>query len=167
MSINFKYTVSLDDYKAGLFFHAESSIWLYLTYVTTRFAMPVIGAIVIAESVFLLVTNFSRPLAAALLFLGIVMALYPIFYRHRIKRFYERTRTGNNECNATFSEDLIHVESADSSSDVKWTAIKSFSENNKVLLLYLAPAKFLILPKREFQPGQVEELRSMLQRKLS
>jgi hypothetical protein len=44
--------------------------------------------------------------------------------------------------------------------------VKRFSENGKVFLVYLAPSKFMVLPKRVFQPGQADELRALLQRKL-
>jgi hypothetical protein len=65
-----------------------------------------------------------------------------------------------------FNEDLIHVEGTNSSGDMKWAAVKRFSENGKVFLVYLAPSKFMVLPKRVFQPGQADELRALLQRKL-
>jgi hypothetical protein len=47
-----------------------------------------------------------------------------------------------------------------------WGAVKSFRENEKILLLYTAPALFVPIPKHVCTEEQVTELRSLLLRKV-
>jgi len=166
MPIDLKYTLSLDDYRAAQYFHNERGVWPYLNHFTARFVLPVIGAVLIAGSVLLLSEGSLHTVAPVLLCFGIYLASYALFYRYRLRRRYQRTRTDSNERRVTFSEDVIHVEEANSSGDLKWAAAKRFSENEKVFLVYFAEAKFMILPKRMFQPGQADALRPYYNRNL-
>jgi hypothetical protein len=167
MPIDLKYSLSLDDYLAGQYFHAQSSVWLYLNYVTARFVFPVVGALIFAESLYRTITKGFQGFNPFQYLIGIFLISFPLYYRHRLKRCYIRTRTDGNECSATFHEDLIHAESTNSSSDLKWAAVQRYSENDKCFLVYLAPSRFMVLPKRVFQPGQADEFRALLQRKIS
>jgi YcxB-like protein len=47
-----------------------------------------------------------------------------------------------------------------------WAAFIKFAEAEKLFLAYLSPCAFVILPKRIFAPGQVDELRELLRQKL-
>jgi hypothetical protein len=53
-----------------------------------------------------------------------------------------------------------------SKSELNWKAIKSFRENKRIFILYLAPARFIAIPKRVFSEAQIEELRTLLLRKI-
>ena len=164
--ITLRFTLGLGDYLAAQYFHAKSSIWLYANYIGGRYFLPVIGVLLIVQGAFL--WKFSSPpvVPAALAGFGLFLAFYPLYLRHRLKRCYTRTRTGNDECTVTFEEESFRTEGQNSNSDVKWAAVKKFRENDKLFLLYLAPAKFLVLPKNQFQPGQVDEFRALLAKKL-
>jgi hypothetical protein len=47
-----------------------------------------------------------------------------------------------------------------------WAAFIKFAEANEIFLAYLSPCAFVILPKRVLGPGQVDELRELLRKKL-
>jgi hypothetical protein len=57
---------------------------------------------------------------------------------------------------------MIRTLGAHSKSEIEWAAIQFFSENKKVFLLYLAPGKFIVIPKRVCSVEQVSELHSLL-----
>jgi hypothetical protein len=47
-----------------------------------------------------------------------------------------------------------------------WKAVKTFLENKKIFMLYLAPAKFIVIPKRVCTEAQIGELRMLLLRQV-
>jgi hypothetical protein len=83
-----------------------------------------------------------------------------------MKRCYKRTRSDNSECKLTFGEEHIGIEGLHTRGEMDWGAVKSFRENEKILLLYTAPALFVPIPKHVCTEEQVTELRSLLLRKV-
>jgi hypothetical protein len=49
---------------------------------------------------------------------------------------------------------------------MEWKAIHYFREDKSVFLLYLAPAKFIAIPKRVCTEEKITELRSLLSRQV-
>jgi hypothetical protein len=49
---------------------------------------------------------------------------------------------------------------------MEWKGIHYFREDKNVFLLYLAPAKFLAIPKRVCTEEQITEFRSLLSRQV-
>lgn len=99
--------------------------------------------------------------------LGAFWIALPLLYRWLLVFQFRRTRTGQGESVLTFEADQIHCADQYTKSEIEWKAIRRFSENKKVILLYLAAGKFLVIPKRVCSPGQVEELRQLFQAKIS
>jgi hypothetical protein len=56
----------------------------------------------------------------------------------------------------------VVCEMASARSEMKWPAIQTVRQDRKVLLFYLAPAKFVIVPVRACSSEQVAQLRAML-----
>jgi hypothetical protein len=46
-------------------------------------------------------------------------------------------------------------------SEIEWPAISRFAEDKNVFLLYMAQAKFLVIPKRILSAEQIEEARAL------
>jgi hypothetical protein len=164
--IKLRFTLGVKEYLAAQYFHAESSVWLYANLFAARFVLPVIGVLLIVQSVSLWRHGNQSVLPFFLAPLGVFFVLYPLYYRFNLRHCYTRSRTGNDECELLFDEDTIRVQGPNSSGEMKWAAFKKFSENDKLYLLYLAPAKFIIVPKHYFETGQVDEFRALLARKL-
>jgi hypothetical protein len=61
---------------------------------------------------------------------------------------------------------MIRCKGEHSKSEIEWCAIQSFSEDESLFLLYLAPGRFLAIPKRVCTTEQIEELRLLFQRQI-
>ena len=51
--------------------------------------------------------------------------------------------------------------------EIEWSAIRAVREDEKLLLIYLAPAKMFMIPKRVCTPGQLEELRQLCKSRIT
>jgi hypothetical protein len=100
---------------------------------------------------------------------AILAALYllscPLILRFTYKNHFRRTRTTNEDSVIEFEETMIRCQGAHSSGEIEWAAIRSFSEDDKILILYLSPAKFLCVPKRACGKEEIEQLRAFLREK--
>ena len=104
---------------------------------------------------------------APLLGLGVVWALLLwVWTPFSWRRCYAKDRRWQQQFTADISEDGIHLESVDFDANLKWTIYLRFIESNKVFLLYQTGRMFNLLPKVAFAPGEIEELRELLRRKL-
>lgn len=99
--------------------------------------------------------------------LGVFWIVLPLLYRRLLVYQFRRTRTGQGDSVLTFEADKIHCADEHTKSEIEWKAIRRFSENKKVVLLYLAAGKFIVIPKRVCSPEQIEELRQLFQAKIS
>ena len=94
------------------------------------------------------------------------MLCYPLFMRLRWKRCYVRTRSEEGECTVDFDDAMIRTAAANTRSEIQWQAVRSFSESQKVFLLYLAPAKFIVIPKRICAEKLADELRLLFKQEI-
>lgn len=99
--------------------------------------------------------------------LGVVWALLlwvwtPCSWR----RCYAKDRRLQPPFTADISEGDIHLESVDFDANLKWTIYLRFIEADKVFLLYQAGRMFNLLAKLGFAPGELEQVRPLLRRKL-
>jgi hypothetical protein len=167
MPIQLRFTLTFEDYLASMRLHAMKNWWLRLNYFTARFMVPVLGACFILLG---LLSFGHGALSAFLIYdfgFGALFVLYPWYYRARLKRCYRRTRTGSGDTSVEIGEEMIRVQAENTSSEFTWKAVQLFREDQKVFMLYLAPAKFIALPKRAFTPEQIAELQSLLARRFA
>ena len=101
-----------------------------------------------------------------MLICAIILLCCPIYLHFQLRRCYKRTRSGNDGCQLTFGEERIGVEGQFSKGEMEWKGIHFFREDKNVFLLYLAPAKFLAIPKRVCTEEQITEFRSLLSRQV-
>jgi hypothetical protein len=99
-------------------------------------------------------------------FCGLVLCLIPVYIRVMTRRAFYRSRIGSGDCTIDFNPELIRTSGPNSKSEIKWSAIQSFNEDGNAFLLYLAPSRFLIIPKRACSAKQIDELRSLLVEKI-
>jgi len=62
-----------------------------------------------------------------------------------------------------FDETSIRSTTQGTRGEIEWSAIRALREDEKLLLIYLAPAKMFMIPKRVCTPAQIEELRQLCQ----
>lgn len=158
-----QYRLTFQDSLAAQALHAKRSEFPYIGYLVPRYLFPVIGICSLAWAVS---KRGSASYETWLIIAGLYLLACPLLVRLSYKRHFGRTRTTDQQTTIEFDSGLIHCQGPHSKSEIEWSAIRSFSEDSKMLLLYLAPGKFLCIPKRACADGQVDELRSLFQERI-
>jgi len=78
-----------------------------------------------------------------------------------LRRAPRRTRTSQRDSTLEIGPERVLCQGAHSRSELEWSEIQRYSENDWGSLLYLAPGKILRLPKRVMNADQVEELQAL------
>jgi hypothetical protein len=167
MPIQLNFALSLDDYLAAQRLYAKSNWWLHLNQFAGRIVLPVMGACTFVLAFLISGKGVPWVIFLGMVGLGILLALYPLYMRFRLKQCYRRTRTDDGSCTLELNENVIRMQGSNAKSEVDWTAVKSTAENDKVILIYLAPAKFYVIPKRACDEQQLNEVRELCKHKLS
>jgi hypothetical protein len=161
-----KYSLSFGDYAAAQALHSRRSVIRYLSHVAGYYVFPVFGIFFLSLAFF-----NSKPIGSAhtkwlTVLCGAYLLSCPLIFRLTAKSRYKRTRSGAGDCAIEFDQNLIRTQGPHSKSEIDWKAIQSFSEDMKSFLMYLAPGKFIVIPKRVCASEQIEELRALLQRQV-
>ena len=160
------YELSFDDYRAAQLLHVKRSLWLRLMRILTHVILPICGLCFLVLALTFMGDKKSFDFMVIMLMCGLYLVLCPLYLNWRLKRCYKRTRSGKDNCTATFSEERILIDAGNMKSEFDWTAVHFLREDKKVFMLYLAPAKFIAIPKRVCTESQVEELRSLFQQQI-
>lgn len=81
---------------------------------------------------------------------------------------YQQSRKYTQPIRVVFSEETIHVESAEGVSDLKWSAYSRFHVAPRFILLYLTKRSFSVIPREAFADAAEEQrFLSLLEAKLS
>jgi hypothetical protein len=160
------FSLDFRDFKAAQTLHAKRSEIPYLGYCAVRYIYPVLGLCILAFEFtpHHFVGSPQPKLYGALC--GLFLVCIPLYVRWMTKRCYVRTKSDSSDCSIEFDERSIRAKNLHTRSEVEWTAIRSSSEDSKTFLLYLAPARFLVIPKRACTSEQANELRTLLQEKV-
>lgn len=67
----------------------------------------------------------------------------------------------------SFDEQLIKAEECHIKSEFEWPAIRFMREDKNVLMPYLAPSKFITVPKRACSLEEFEALRQLCQTRIA
>jgi hypothetical protein len=161
MPVHLQFNLSFQDYVEAQRLHAKRGWWPRLVLALGYTLVPIIGVLLIGLAFLLFRDDVSLSLAVLELGLGLFLVSYPLYLRLRWKRCYVRTRSESEDCTIDFDKERIKTQAANMRSEVEWSAIRSFSEGKNAFLLYFAPAKFFVVPKRVCTAQQVEELRSL------
>jgi len=161
MAIQLKFTLTLQDYLEAQRLHTKRGCWPRLGWALAYTVIPVFGILWVVSTFFQFRIKDSPGLFAFEVAVGLFLACYPLYLRLRWKRCYLRTRPEQDECTVEFDDSIIRIRSATMSTEVQWQAVRSYSENKKLFLLYLAPAKFIAIPKRICLEPEIDELRRL------
>jgi hypothetical protein len=167
MPVHLHFTFTFEDYFKGQLLYAKSGWWTRMNYFLARIGAPILGAVILAGNFWLMRFAEPGPFMIINLSFGLFFTLYPLYFRFKLKRCYLRTRTGSGERTLDFNNEVIKTEEANAKSELNWAVVRSFSEDKDTFLLYLAPAKMVMIPKRICSESQLTELRDMLQRNIS
>jgi hypothetical protein len=164
MQIHFEFT--LEDFLAAERLHATRSLASRIEMILNYWIVPSIGALGLACALLLMRDRSSQDSAIILFVIAPLLLLYPFFLRARLKRAYIRNHSGPEERTMTFEPRRLVIEGPNSRSELNWKAIKSYRVGDKVMLIYLAPGRFIPIPKRACSAALIQELHSLLMRKL-
>jgi len=103
------------------------------------------------------------PLAVLLVAWALVMLVWVPF---NWRRSYAKDRRMQHEFTANISEDGIHLQSSDFDANLKWALYLRFLESDRIFLLYQTNRMFNLFPKSAFAPGEIDEFRQLVRRKL-
>jgi len=166
MPINIQFKLTFDDYLRAQRLHSKRTWGRRVWYIVSRTLIPVLGLLYVL--IFVLIFWRTTPVGWLLVALpcGMYFAFYPVVVRLRLNRCYRRTRTGDEENSVGIGEEGIRIRAENPSNDLNWKAVQSCREDQNVFVLYLAPAKFIVFPKRVFSEEQILELQSLLARQV-
>jgi hypothetical protein len=86
--------------------------------------------------------------------------------RMRIQYVFKRNPYLNQESTLEVSEDGILIENPNMQSQRNWNMFIQWAENDRMFMVYSASNQFLLMLKRDFAPGEADQLRELLRRKL-
>jgi hypothetical protein len=163
MPIHLKFTLTLEDFFNAQRLHARHKRAFSARFATAPYVWYVLGACFILLALFNAVFGIAGPSPIFLASVGFIFALCPLYYRRRLIRRYRLTRC-SEATSVEIEEELIRFKTENMSSECQWKAVRMYLEDPRILLLYIAPIKFIPLPKHAFTQEQVEELHSLLAR---
>jgi hypothetical protein len=163
MPIHLKFTLTFEDFINAHRLHARHKGPFSARFVTAPYVWFVLGACFLLLALFNAVFGIAGPSPIFLASVGFIFALCPLYYQRRLIRRYRLTRS-SDETAVEIEEELIRFKTENMSSECQWKAVRLFLEDSKLVLLYIAPIKFIPLPKHAFAPEQLAELQSLLAR---
>ena len=162
MKIVCRYTI--DDYAEAHRLHRKGSIWRqWDRFVGWLFFLLCAGAGL------LIVASNPHPYRIALPSLGLAVfwaLLLFVFPGLRMRYIFKRSPYFNQESSFDISEDGILNENPNMRSQRNWNLFTRWAENGRLFMIYSSPVQFVLLPKRSFAAGDIEQLRELLRRKI-
>lgn len=132
------------------------------------FVYPLLGAIGVGQWIYEANRHPDQREAAWILGLCVFLCLLPLLFRLNLRRCYRLTRVSDKPCIIELDEENIRTElPGHSRTTLEWAAVQEYREGKKMILIYLAPSRFLAIPKHVLQPHQCEELLTLVRRKVA
>jgi YcxB-like protein len=165
MPIELQFSLTFQDYVDAQILHGKRSIWSRAMRFFWRILFPVTGVIFIMLGILALKSDGFSGSNLFLVLWGLLLIAYPFYVRWCWKRCYRRTRMGPEDDLHVIilHEDKISITASNTKSEFTWQVVKSCLENDKTILLYVAPAKFILLPKRAIRENDLNRLHDLIQ----
>ena len=145
MLVHVEFTLKFNDYLDAQRLHATRGWWPRFDQFMGRMGFPFWGVLLLIFAYLIHGPGVSWLPVLFMSACAVFLLLYPFYIRFKLKRCYTRT------------------EGSGTKGEINWSTVRSFSENDKVFLLYLAPAKFIVIPKRACTESELAELRAQFQ----
>jgi len=159
--MHFEFRLTFKDYFTALSLHARRGLVPFVFHVLALYIFPVWGLCLLA----LTIMNGNEradfwSYAAPAYLIG---CPFLVLFLYRLK--FKRSQMDSGECTLDLG-DVILVRGRHSKTELEWSAIKRYKEGKKMFLLYLAPGKFIPIPKRVCSGQDAAELRALLQERV-
>jgi hypothetical protein len=162
MTIHIEYTPAFNDYLCAQRLHAKRRVWTRINDFAARIGNPALGALILVLA--LLIAGPGVSWTGPYVFMiacGITLLAYPIYYRYRVKNCFKRTRIGDGGRTFDIDEHSLKLQEGHTRSECAWSAIQAIREDQNVLMLYIAPAKFILIPKRHCALQDINEVKRL------
>ena len=164
MAVHLQFTPTFDDYLCALRLHAKRSAWSLLNDFAARWLSPALGVAILILALLISGPGVSWTAPFILMILCAILLLsYPIYMRFRFRQCYTRTRIGDGRRVIDLDRSSIKCQEGNVKSEVEWVAIRTVKEDKNLIMLYIAPAKFIMIPKTACSEEQRSELQTLFQ----
>jgi hypothetical protein len=162
MAVQLEFDFTFRDYLQAQRLHARRTWWTQLNDLMARRLSPLLGAMILLFGILISGPGVSWTAPFILmLFCGLLLLFYPFYMRARLKSCYKRTLVGDGRRALDLDENTIKGRESNICSEFQWAAVKSFQEGKEIVLLYIAPAKFIAIPKHACLPSQLDQIRDL------
>jgi uncharacterized protein YhhL (DUF1145 family) len=161
------YNLSLSDYLAAQHPHYRQTLSKRLSLILIYGVFPLLGILFGFFYLLSLVHPTGKPFSFTFVISTAFLLLIPLWFQFNLRRLYKKSRVSDENCNLQFTDENIYAEMPGySKSTVERRAIRNYKEGGKAILLYMAPTRFFVVPKRVLKLGQRDELIALLDRKI-
>jgi hypothetical protein len=164
--MRFQYRLTFQDFLASLALHSKRNLFRSFFRLLFTFGFPILGLFQWISVLF----NFAARDRADIfwtLFFGATLVAFPFWFRFLYWIHYRRTVSQESDTAIDLDPDKIRCQSAHTRSEIEWTGILRFAEDKRTFILYTAPGKYLLIPKRVCSDQEVAQLRILLQERIN
>ena len=162
------YTLTFVDYLEAQRVHASRSVRAQIFRFLNWWFFPVLGLVLVGVSLVLWREGSPLITVSLVLLYGLFLISYRYLLQERVRKVYRETRRGAGGTLLDLDDEHFFCEWLQFAKiSVAWSAVKKFGESEKVLLIYVAPGLFFIVPKRALSPEQYGQLVYLLNRKIN
>ncbi len=161
MALTISYQLTEADYIDAQRMHA----WRNYKPSTAAFVMqwsPYLGVVFLLMASVILLNGGPEWLAWIELVGGLYMTLSGVLARYLLGRRFRATHAAVTTTTIRFDDDVISVEGPKASSRIDYSGIQNIVQTRGNIMLYLAPAVFIPVPRRALTPEQQGELANLL-----
>jgi hypothetical protein len=158
-----KYSLTQEDFLESLIFHRNPTAFL-------KWCLRLLAAIVfcsVAVYIFYITKRSTiNTLSGAVPLLAMTLAWFWIFLagpRRAARRQFRKQPAAQGSWTLLIDDSGVHARWEGGSSEVEWKNYIRWRESNNLILLYLSPVSWGIIPKRALDPPQLTELRALLE----
>ncbi len=161
------YKLDVNDFVSAQHMHYWHRFPARINLILCYGVFPLLGTLGMFLWVTSLITHSAKPFTTSFVVSILVLCAIPAWFYFNLRRCYRRSRVSDENCIIDFGEDHIQTElPGHSKSTLEWAAVKSFYEGAKIILLYFAPTRFLVIPRRVLTLDGHAELMELLKRKV-
>lgn len=159
------YNLTLSDYLVAQHLHYWRKFSLRLILILNYLVFPLLGLVGLALYIISKVSHPQEAWGAGFLPAIAILLALPVLFQFNLRRSYKKSRVTDADCIFELTDDNIQTDLPGyARSTIEWQAVRQYLENKKTILVYIAPTRFFVVPKRVLADGQREELLGLLER---
>jgi hypothetical protein len=165
--ISLRYKFTFEDYLNAQQLYRKRGLWPRMSSFFANWLCPFVGLCFFGIA-FLQWREYATGSVLFSIYVGAIFVGCRFYLRWKSRRSYQRARTGSGDYNLSFRESNFSAEESDyEKTEYSWNVVKSWREDANVMLVYIALALFIAIPKRTISEQQLSDLRALLARKVT